>query len=232
LYPNIHDLREELITRFTNNRVVILPQTIFFKSDANCERAAAAFRNHPDLHFFIRDKVSQQIARRFTNNVYLAPDMAHQLYPIVPTDTGTGVLRIARVDDEKPVTPEALKDLHFDTRTDWVELLGSENKLIHLGWRAHGGFKSRKWDTALKLMIRWYWLPVAQRFSNKAIALFSRHDHIVTDRLHGHILSCLMDKKHTVIDNSYGKNTAYMNEWTGESELVRLAKVETCASPT
>lgn len=225
LYANINDLREEIIARFPNNRIVMLPQTIFFSSDAKRDRSAALFRRHPDLHIFIRDRVSQQIAGLFSDHVYLVPDMAHQLYPIASHGSGKGVLRIERVDLEKPDVPESLKDLCFDTRTDWVELVGPEKRLIAFGWRMQGGFIKFGWQTFRKLVGPWYWVPVAQRFSSKAVALFSRHDHIVTDRLHGHILSCLMDKQNTVIDNSYGKNSTYIDEWTGGSDLVRLVKV-------
>lgn len=225
LYSNINDLREEIITRFPNNRIVMLPQTIFFKSDEKRDQSAAVFRRHPDVHIFIRDRVSQQIAGLFSDNVYLVPDMAHQLYPIASVSNGKGVLRIERVDVEKPVVPESLKDLRFDTRTDWVEVVGKEKRLIAFGWRLQGGFIKYGWQPLRKLLGPLYWVPVAQRFSSRAVALFSRHDHIVTDRLHGHILSCLMDKQNTVIDNSYGKNSTYIDEWTGDSDLVRLVKV-------
>lgn len=232
LYANINDLREEIITRFPNNRIVLLPQTIFFSTDEKRDRSAAVFRRHADVHLFIRDRVSQQIAHQFTDHVYLVPDMAHQLYPIASTGTGTGALRIERVDVEKPQVPESLRNVRFDTRTDWVEVVGDGKRLIDLAWNLEGRFKARRWETLQKLLGPWYWVPVAQRFSNKAVDLFSRHDHIVTDRLHGHILSCLMDKKNTVIDNSYGKNSTYISEWTGASDLVTLVKAEPCVSPT
>jgi pyruvyl transferase EpsO len=225
LYANINDLREEIITRFPHNRIVMLPQTIFFTSDAKRDRSAAVFRRHPDVHIFIRDKVSQHIAGLFSDHVYLVPDMAHQLYPIASHGSGKGVLRIERVDVEKPAVPASLKDLRFDTRTDWVELVGKEKRLIAVAWRLQGGFIKYGWQLCRKLLGPWFWVPVAQRFSSKAVALFARHDHIVTDRLHGHILSCLMDKRNTVIDNSYGKNSTYIDEWTGTSDLVRLVKV-------
>lgn len=224
LYTNINDLREEIITRFPNNRVVILPQTIYFTTKEKCDRSASIFRRHPDVHIFVRDKVSQEIGSQFSDHVYLAPDMAHQLYPIISNSNGQGVLRIARVDAEKSVVPNSLKDLRFDTCIDWVELIGTEKRLIDFGWRLQSGFMALRWQTCLKLLAPWYWMPVAQRFSSKAVALFSRHDHIVTDRLHGHILSCLMDKKNTVIDNSYGKNSTYIDEWTVDSDLVQLVE--------
>jgi len=226
LYANINEIREQIITRFPNNRIVLLPQTVFFTSEVTRDRSVAVFRRHPDVHIFVRDKASQRIANLFSGHVYLAPDMAHQLYPIASDGgAGTGVLRIERVDTEKPVVPASLKDARFDTRTDWIEVVGKEKRLIDFAWRIQAAFIKRGWQTCKKLIGPWYWIPVAQRFSSRAVALFARHEHIVTDRLHGHILACLMDKPHTVIDNSYGKNSTYIDEWTAHSDLVRLVKV-------
>lgn len=37
---------------------------------------------------------------------------------------------------------------------------------------------------------------------------------IITDRLHGHILCCLLGKPHVVVDNSYGKVFGYIRAWS------------------
>lgn len=227
LYANINDLREALIARFPQNRVVIMPQTIFFSTPEKQQQAAAAFRRHPDLHLFVRDRVSLAIARQFTEHAYLAPDMAHHLYPIISKpERAAGTLRIERVDLEKRPTPASLSALNYDKRTDWVDLIGAEKKLIDLVWKLEYQFQHRKWDGLLRKLAPMVWVPISNRFSSKAITLFSRYDHIVTDRLHGHILACLMDKKNTVIDNSYGKNSTYINEWTRASDMVHLVGAE------
>lgn len=223
LYANINDLREALIARFPQNRVVIMPQTIFFSTEEKQQRAAAVFRRHPDLHLFVRDRVSLAIAREFTGHAYLAPDMAHHLYPIAArSEAGAGTLRIARVDQEKPAAAAAAGALAYDKRTDWIDLIGGESRLIDLVWKLEYQFQHRKWDRLRRKLGPMVWVPISNRFSAKAISLFSRYDHIVTDRLHGHILACLMDKKNTVIDNSYGKNSTYINEWTRASDMVHL----------
>lgn len=49
-------------------------------------------------------------------------------------------------------------------------------------------------------------------YSGKAVALYLRHDCIVTNRLDDHVLSCLMDENITRIDSGYGKNSTYINE--------------------
>jgi pyruvyl transferase EpsO len=230
LYANINAMREEIIEQFPNNRIVILPQTIFFSTKEKEAASAAVFRRHRDVHLFIRDRVSQQIAGRFTDNVYLTPDMAHQLYPIAYDKVPTrGNLRIQRIDLEKRATPKSLQHIPIEKTTDWVEVIGDDKRWIDLTWKLEWRFNRYKWHGMLKLLGPYMWIPIAQRFSNRAVKVFAGYERIVTDRLHGHILSCLMDKPNTVIDNSYGKNSTYMNEWTIQSELVTLTGEDACA---
>jgi pyruvyl transferase EpsO len=209
-----------------------MPQPIFFSGDETRERSAALMSSHTDLHFFLRDRVSLDIARDFANHVYLVPDMAHHLYPIRYAQPAMeGNLRIQRVDTEKPETPEGVNEMPFRTTTDWVDVIGAERKWIYVLGKLERRLTLYGMGViARKLLALWYWMPVAQRFSNKAIQLFSRHELVVTDRLHGHILSCLMDKPHVVIDNSYGKNSTYMAEWTGKSPLVKMYSGPNCSS--
>jgi pyruvyl transferase EpsO len=51
----------------------------------------------------------------------------------------------------------------------------------------------------------------------------SRGRVVITDRLHGHILCLLLGIPHVVLDNSYGKISAFIETWTRDSALVRLA---------
>jgi pyruvyl transferase EpsO len=47
---------------------------------------------------------------------------------------------------------------------------------------------------------------------------------VITDRLHGHVLSMILGIPHVVIDNSYGKVLSFVNTWSIESPLVRIAR--------
>jgi pyruvyl transferase EpsO len=66
------------------------------------------------------------------------------------------------------------------------------------------------------------WIWYANRLVADAIRMFARHNLVVTDRLHGHILAALMDMPTLVLDNSYGKNSRYAAVWTARSRLVTL----------
>ena len=43
LYPQHQNLRETIIRMFPNNRVIVLPQTLFYKSQETLEKSAALF---------------------------------------------------------------------------------------------------------------------------------------------------------------------------------------------
>ena len=215
-------LREAVVRTRPENRIVVLPQTIYFSSAEEKRRSAKLFRTHPDVHICVRDQASYQVAHEFTEHVYLLPDMAHQLYPILPLyDTAAGALRISRMDSEKKQTGETA-DFEVAATTDWPLVVGDRESRIDrfrramrmtyrlgLGW---GGNK----------VLSRLWISYSGKLINDAVALFSTHDRVITDRLHGHILACLMSKPNTVLDNSYGKNSAYVRAWTGSSDLVSL----------
>ena len=47
---------------------------------------------------------------------------------------------------------------------------------------------------------------------------------VVTDRLHGHILSMLLGKPHVILDNSYGKLSSFHEKWTTGVDGVHFAR--------
>lgn len=223
LYLETQRFREKVVAEKTANRIIILPQTIHFTSMAEQRKAARLFRKHPDLHFCTRDEQSYQIARHFSDHVYLVPDMAHQLFPVHAQRADTerqGALLLRRVDGERRarsivVTPDVT------CVTDWPELVGRRERRIEY-YR-----KTARWMRRTRLAglcgnaLAKAWTSYSDRLIADAIALFATHDHIITDRLHGHILACLMSKPNTVIDNSYGKNHGYLSAWTSKSALVQ-----------
>jgi pyruvyl transferase EpsO len=217
-------LREQVVARYPENRIVVLPQTIHFTSPEERKRSARIFRQHPDVHLCVRDYASYDIAREFTDHVYLLPDMAHQLYPILPAHAPTtGTLLISRMDDEKRSGAESAP-LEFTARTDWPLVVGERERNIDFFRRAmRSTYRVGLGWNANKLLTR-SWAKYSGRLVDDAVRLFSRHGHIVTDRLHGHILACLMNRTSTVLDNSYGKNSAYVSAWTANSDLVVLRK--------
>jgi pyruvyl transferase EpsO len=223
LYPYFQQLRERVTAAKPGNRIVILPQSFHFSSPEKLAESAAIFRSHPDLHICVRDKVSLEQARAFTDNVYLLPDMAHQLYPLGRGgyDKHGDAMLITRVDDEK-VDHGTLPDVRVSTHTDWPQFVGARERNIHRIRRVHDAFARRGMGRMANGVMSPLWIWYAKRLVDDAIRMFAQHNLVVTDRLHGHILAVLMDMPTMVLDNSYGKNSRYAAVWTARSRLVTL----------
>jgi pyruvyl transferase EpsO len=219
-------LRERVVVRHPNKRIIVLPQTIHFSSPAERQRSAKLFRQHPDVHLCVRDAASHEIALEFSDHVYLLPDMAHQLYrlPSPSTPSPHGNLRISRTDDERLAVYQA-NETPMDITTDWPALLGDSERHIETFRQVMRKSHKLGLTRVANRLLMDSWARYSNMLVSNAIELFARHEHIYTDRLHGHILACLMDKPNTVIDNSYGKNSTYVSAWTASSDLVSVQRI-------
>lgn len=223
LYRGPQQTRERVISKLKGNRIVILPQTIHFEDDDNLDSCARLFREHGDLHIFVRDRKSFEIAKTMTSNAYLVPDMAHHLWGSSITlgkvkCKKIGVLNFKRTDGEKG------KDgFSYDRTLDWPELVGKE---VSFSIRAFNFLIKKLHNFGLnKPLLRFeysIWIFISKILVNKSVRIFSSANEVETDRLHGHILSCLLSLPNTISDNSYGKNSSYSKEWTVMSDLVKF----------
>jgi pyruvyl transferase EpsO len=73
----------------------------------------------------------------------------------------------------------------------------------------------------LQLLVR---NRAAEHHLSRGCAILSTGRYVLTDRLHGHILCMLLGIPHILLDNSYGKNRGFFEQWTRESDLVRFVK--------
>lgn len=210
LYQAHQVLRERVVLRFPDRKVVVLPQTIHFESASNLDAAAAIFRTHPDLHLFVRDERSSVHAKQFTDNVILCPDMATELWPISsinPPEYKT--LYLLRSDCEAAANQSAFSG---NNNKDWDTLLSKvDQHLIRYFRKLH---KMDRKTGNLLIKPYQYWRIYTDFLVKKVVKEFSRYEEVVTSRLHGHILACLMGKSNYVLDNSYGKNFSYYQAWT------------------
>jgi pyruvyl transferase EpsO len=57
----------------------------------------------------------------------------------------------------------------------------------------------------------------------RGVGILSQGKVVITDRLHGHIISTLLDIPHVVLDNSYGKLSGFISAWTSDYAGLRCA---------
>ena len=107
-------------------------------------------------------------------------------------------------------------------RIDWRELVRRKNTLIRVMRGVLAALHLAHVDSGILSLEMDLWIKYATKLVDEAIDFFSRFEVVTTDRLHAHILSCLMGIPNTVLNNSYGKNYSYITAWTGSSSIVDL----------
>ncbi|WP_333955005.1 polysaccharide pyruvyl transferase family protein [Psychrobacter sp. S4(2024)] len=224
LYPVHQNLREQLIKSFPHNKIIILPQTAYYKNIENQKKSEEVFQAHDNVIMFARDEATYSIFKGFSNQSYLMPDMAHELYGELPkSKKSKSVLYFLRNDIEKNPIQSALKEKmkSYDC-FDWSDLLIKNDHrvayAIHKMIRLNNKLKSSKIDKAIFRL----WSIHSQLLVYRMSKRFSSYEKIVTSRLHGHILSCLVDVPSSIIDNSYGKNTSYYDLWTKSLDITSI----------
>ncbi|WP_032108837.1 polysaccharide pyruvyl transferase family protein [Necropsobacter massiliensis] len=229
LYPSIQRLREELVTAFPHNRIIVLPQTAHFADQNALEKSAAIFSAHQDCYLFARDTATFELMRqKFSDKVFLSPDMAHQLYGVLSPKEKSAVqnpaekpLYFLRKDIEASQLEQEIRaTLPPDAAVkDWDDILTEQDvnyellcgRLARIANKLHLAFLKNKVNT---LWYRHTWDVI-----ERARAEFIRYDSVITSRLHGHIFSCLLELPNQVCDNSYGKNSGYYNQWTKDIDF-------------
>ncbi len=230
LYPHIQQYREWVIERFPRNRIVILPQTVHYRDSAELHRSTERLMRHPDLHLFVRDDRSLEVAMKHfgEDRCRLSPDMAHELWPSLrgeldklgPTPAGT--LFFMRTDEEHGQSFGAFETFRSQF-VDWDDVvtpglralkhtlarLGQVQRLVGVNLTPAGAY-----------------FRAMQHEVKKIAARLDRYENWVTSRMHGMILGRLLDKEVTVIDNNYGKLSSYIRTWRRSLGPVRLISSE------
>jgi exopolysaccharide biosynthesis predicted pyruvyltransferase EpsI len=215
LWPRHQKFREHLLGRFPDREIIQLPQSIHFDDPARAETVARAIARHGRFRLFVRDRPSYDFAAaRFDCEIALCPDMALFIGPLDRGAADVDVLYLLRTDKEQAVRGDAGRADYTFRVADW---------LVERGLSV----EARKLRRILREMRRGQWdRPALRAASYDAAArarvlrgcrLLSSGRVVITDRLHAHLLSLLLDIPHAVLDNSYGKLGRFLDVWTGEA---------------
>lgn len=220
LYQKHQKLRESIVKRYPDKQIVLLPQTIYFKSKVAQDKAAKVFNSHPNLTMLVRDQRSYEVASAFSDKVMLMPDMAHSLHPLVDASEVINeeaqvrrVLNLKRKDIESCGNTGEYMKKGFD----WVNMLTlSDHMLLKY-------FKKMQKLPILKHRLAKDWKIQSDALLFTSSNYFLQHELVHTDRLHGLILSVLLGRQVVMLDNSYGKNGAYYSQWLSTNPLISKA---------
>lgn len=240
LYPGGQAATRELLLReLADVPTVQLPQSIHFDSTTNRDHFARLCAEHHDLTLLLRERQSLEIARRhFDVPSHLSPDLAFALGPlarIAPADTD--VLWLSRTDAESAsggdTTGFGIQEVDGMqiVRRDWLHAHPDEpawsvpdrvrlalNRRLRARFNAGGPV-----NAGLARLDATTYEPLARRWTERGCGLLARGRVVITDRLHGHLLSLLQGIPSVVLDNSYGKLAAIHDGWTQHCELTHWA---------
>lgn len=213
LYPRYQAHREQMVRDFPRQRLVILPQTIHFTDRAACERTRQLLSTHPDLRIAARDSASLEIARSMATEAALLPDLVETYGPRIEGPAGpgacTGTLLLMRRDLEKGTSDDA--------GIDWPDVFPEYRARLALT-----GMLMMAGGGALSRALHMRWMQYAEGLLVRGVDRMAAAAHVETDRLHAAIVARLAGRPVALVDNSYGKLSAYYNAWWTGDPNVRL----------
>lgn len=222
-----HKFRLKVIRKYRDNPIIILPQTVHYDNPAKAAEDAAIMAGHPDLTICARDKGSYEFLRRyFSNRILCVPDMAFCIPPKELRYEGTVTSRtliIDRTDKEHPGGKARAAQPGTDI-ADWPTMGRTDMPT----WFTYKTSRISQWAArfmSAKRSIADILPAPAMKRSNirKGVEFIGPYSHIQTNRLHGAILSLLMDKDDIrIVDNNYGKNSAFFRTWLEGTDGITL----------
>lgn len=239
IYDLHQNFRLDIIQTFPANRIIILPQTVFYNDCQKLKQDCVVFNSHKNLFICVRDQKSYDLLKDYIdiNRIFLLPDMAFfidlSMYT-QPIQEERKALLMHRIDVEGTIAPdiqiiESLKNrgLIVDIE-DWPTFYRTFNtRFYNLRNRFRNIFinillKSSLFPSLIKndtncKILKQYYMKVGIQFMNK-------YDVVYTTRLHGLILAILLGKRSVLLDNSYGKLSSFYEAWLTDFSDVRKLK--------
>lgn len=230
LYRQHSEFRRIVIESYPRNKVIILPQTIFYEDKELMSEDAWFYAQYKNVTICAREKYSYDLLKaHFSNPCLLVPDMAFFInlegYKLgKETDK---VLYLKRIDKELS------KD---DGKTEIPK-----NAEVH-DWPTYE-YSFLKVKMIEKLFYKFCRLLTILKFSDKSIArlndwkrnyfyrrfyvqlgidFLGPYSLIYTTRLHVMILGVLLNKKMHLINNTSGKVVNFYNTWLKEIKNIEV----------
>lgn len=197
-YPGSQQIRMDYIKHFPNNKIIIMPQTIWYTPDKEGDKNLAAdvklCEKHEKLLLVAREKKSMKFAEEhFKNKVVLAPDMVLFEKPYKGNRTRTN-------------------KVVFCLRSDLEGLFNKKEK-ERIIRKIGKNFKvKQRIDTQKDYLIS---TANREKEVNHVLAEMATADLVVTDRLHGMVFAALAEVPCIAFDNYNGKVEG-IYEWIKE----------------
>lgn len=217
IWPRHQDFRNTILSRFAHKRIIHFPQSFYFKSEEALQTSQRVIAKAKNLSILARDnKGLDFIQRNFDCHTALCPDMVFGIGPLVAPEPTLDVSCLLRTDQEvlKPKT-EAISEILTSSGlsfqiNDWTE----NGRYLE---RVHGVIRVGRNAGIPPKSIARHGLPLYEMYAKSrlrfGLRLLGLGRQVVTDRLHGHILSTLIGRPQFVFDSLDGKVRAFHDTW-------------------
>ncbi|WP_337059253.1 polysaccharide pyruvyl transferase family protein [Kineococcus sp. G2] len=219
LYPTHHELRLRFLRDTRGRDAVQLPQSIEHVDEEHREQLRRAVGEHGRFTFLVRDRRSYEIAvRDYDCEVRLVPDLAFALGPL-PRRPATRPLAVQARTDREAGRVEG-----FEETFDWITAPPRSRSalLLRLATRLNAQ-QRRSAAPPVALAARTAMRALARANLDRACSMLSAGERVVTDRLHGHVISTLLGIPHVVVNDRFGKVRALYETWTAPDPVSRFA---------
>lgn len=192
------DFVYDVLRTFQCNRFVFFPQTVFFKNEVYLQKFINEIRCM-NLFFYTRDNTSYRLLSPYANNnfkVILSPDMVLGLSYSGTIKRKRKAIVCIREDKERVLDEQTVKNIK-----DIIKAKGYKTEIYSTVRSKYVTFSQRK------------------RCFDYAIHKFQKADFVVTDRLHGMILSAITGTPVLFFDNLSKKVTGTY-QWIDNNEYI------------
>jgi exopolysaccharide biosynthesis predicted pyruvyltransferase EpsI len=210
--------RQRVLEEHPGRRIVQLPQTIHFLRQEKIAETRRAFSGHPDFTLLVRDSRSLEFAEAELGcPVEACPDSAFALGVLRRGAPRSPVLWLGRTDHEAAAGSGGVPGGGDVELADWIGRASAPpvDRATRIGGELLAtAAGSLPVDVPRLQQLLWRtWVRLASNRVEAGVAMLSRGEVVVTDRLHGHILCLLAAIPHVLLDNSYGKLSSYASTW-------------------
>lgn len=227
------DFRLRVIQMYPDNRIIQLPQTVYYSNLKQAVRDAEVMARHPRLTLFARDDYSYRFLTRFgfSRDVLLAPDLAfalnHEDLQSMSLPEKGETLFVKRIDREMPdVNPDSVPSGAMIR--DWPTVEADDSMVLSLYNQIRECSESGDFSETHRFA-KEVFLPYMIRHG---VAFVSPYTNVYTTRLHVALLSVILGKPVTIIDNSYGKNYRFFETWLKDTDGVECRNSNSTSVPS
>lgn len=222
-----NDFRLKIVKQYPNNKIIILPQTIYYESKQNLLSDMLIFGKHQKLIVCARDQVTYDLLESSLPNCtkLLLPDMALFLdFPLKNSKTGKKLF-FKRLDKEiNAMTKYDLipKDVDVHDWPTYENILCADklfSRIIYVIKKLYPKFNFMDYRYLNDLL---YQKILRKLYIKEGVKLLDQYDIIYSTRLHAAILGLLLGKQVVLFDNSYGKNKNFYNTWLKDIDSISL----------